>query len=457
MAVKKYKERRTQRRKNYSSSSSDDDSSSDNDDHRTSNNIRPRTRSNSESSESSNSNHSNHSTHSNQRSRRSSIAQAAQASSLRRAGFSSRGMKSLVTKEQNKSKKPCLSSKETKSSNESKSTLPPSSPTNRTRERPDDYRIEARLGSLRSKSSRDVLSKRHSSTSTDNGYSNHSRRTSSDAYVGDNEEEDWFLERHQQRKNATRRDRMKGSSRQARKSITKYEGHELLQTDDPLHIDTIEFSSMVSLLRYNRGYPIQSNYTRFEFPKGIFLSNKYSRQAAILLASILIKSTKVLKRLGFTTCFFEAQDIVVLMDACSKNDNIALTHLILDGNSIGEQGVESIVHYLEYNTTLNVLKLRDTNLTDESILLLIDAIIECGTDLPLEQLDVRGRQRFDSDIVIEMVEDMRSAGNMCEVLMDQPKKEDRSYDREKNRTRGRRKRNNRRRNSSSSDDSSNDY
>ena len=60
-------------------------------------------------------------------------------------------------KEQNK--KPCLSSKETKSSNESKSTLPPSSPTNRTRERPDDYRIEARLGSLRSKSSRDVLLK----------------------------------------------------------------------------------------------------------------------------------------------------------------------------------------------------------------------------------------------------------------------------------------------------------
>ena len=354
--------------------------------------------------------------------RRGSVVQAAKAAGHRRLrsegggrrkGFSSRGHL-LPTSYVGGSSKSDSSNRD-----EQNPTRPTSMPT---RERPDDYRVEARLEKIRSKSgglgshSR-TGSERNLLNSYGSTRSMHSASSFREASTSGNEE-DWFLERHRERREESKRDRRQGAKREARKSISRYEGYELLETNDPSHMDTMELSSLVSLLRYNRGYPIQSNYTRFEFPEGVFFSNKYSEQAATLFASILLKSNKVLKRLGFQSCFFGSNEVMMLIEACSMNTNIQLTHLILDDNAIGNGGVKAIIDYLQspHSTALEVLRLRDTHLTDEDALLLIDAIIECGTDLPLKQLDIRGQQSYDPSVVHEMVEDMRMAGNSCQVL-----------------------------------------
>ena len=398
-----------------------------------------------------------------QRTRRSSIAQAAASSSRRRGkqptlssqeserkgsgkrrhGFSSRGHMFKDTSDSRGSK-------------ETEETANTANTANKTRRRrPDDYRIEARLDRVRSKngslgsSSRDVLHRNDSSRSmkssslsmssssllrtersssgfgdTDESFHHQRDMSSSSGGFG---EDDWFLERQRARQEDSKRERMLGARKEARRSISRYSGNELLDIHDPKHVDAAQLSRLVSLLRYNRGYPVQSNFTRFEFPKNVFLSKKYRKEAASLFSSILAKSTKTIKRLGFSGCFFSEREIAMILEPCCLNENIQLTHLIFDGNDLSsdaEGGVDSLVSWLRNDnnsSTLQDLRLRDTCLTDVGLLSLIEAIME-STELPLDILDVRGEQLFDPYIVREMIHDMENAGCQCAVLYDKPNK-----------------------------------
>ena len=402
-----------------------------------------------------------------QRTRRSSIAQAA-ASSSRRRGKNSSQQPTLSRQESEHKgsgkRRHGFSSrghmfKDTSDSRGSKETEETANTANETRrKRPDDYRIEARLDRVRSKngslgsSSRDVLHRNDSSRSmqssslsmssssllrtersssgfgdTDESF-NHQRGMSSSS-VGFGED-DWFLERQRARQEDSKRERMLGARKEARRSIFRYSGNELLDIHDPKHIDAAQLSRLVSLLRYNRGYPVQSNFTRFEFPRNVFLSKKYRKEAASLFSSILAESTKTIKRLGFSGCFFSEREIAMILEPCCFNENIQLTHLIFDGNDLSsdEQGVDSLVSWLRNennSSTLQDLRLRDTRLTDVGLLSLIETIME-STELPLDILDVTGEQLFDPYIVREMIHDMENAGCQCAVLYDKPNKSSKS-------------------------------
>jgi hypothetical protein len=291
-----------------------------------------------------------------------------------------------------------------------------------------ELRIEATLDRVRSTHSMrngDVSSPSHSRSSSGMASYDHWNDTTLSR-----SQDDWFSERQRLRLEESKRERMKDARREARNSISKYDYHELLNVDDPEHLDSADFSRLISLLRYNRGYPVQSNFTRFEFPKEVFLSSKYSSDGCKLICSILSMTSKSIKRLGFDTCYFnESSDIKLLLDTIENNSIIQLNSLLLNGNELNYKSMGYLCKYIQKNLNiLEQLKLKNCLLTDDCILLLIETIIECYDDNEenlrnFTLLDISGKQLYDSYVVREMLRDLENAGiTSVDVIYNESKK-----------------------------------
>ena len=334
-------------------------------------------------------------------------------------------------------------------------TRPSSWSASRTSERARELRIEATLGRVRSKIGRDPTASLSSGSSS--SFSAGSRSTasmertrghhysrslgSSNNHWGDGNafkqphEEDWFLERQRSRQEETKRERMQGARREARKSIVRYDYHDLLQVDDSEHLDTADLNRLVSLLRYNRGYPVQSNFTRFEFPQNVFLSNKYSSKGCQLICSILKASLKKIKRLGFDQFFLEQpEDVALILNTIDANQVIQLSHFILSNNDLSHpECVQHVCTWLQPNmAVLEQLHLRNCELDDESVLLITETIIECHNNsdekIALELLDISGsRQKYTPSLVREMIRDMEDAGCTVDVVYEKKKKKKKKH------------------------------
>ena len=215
-----------------------------------------------------------------------------------------------------------------------------------------------------------------------------------------------------------RKERQQTAKRRARASIGRHDGSELLTLlDDHEHLDSPRLSHLVSLLRYYRGYPVQSNFTRFEFPAGIFHSGKHSVRGAQLLASVLRTrpASKRLKRLEFDSCYFRFDAVAIIMSGLEANKAICLTDFSLRGNKIGPGGAECVARYLRLGgkrlANLESLDLSGCELDDEGILTIIEAVIETTSGLQrLMDIDVTGRQHFELETMHDLLDDMELAG-----------------------------------------------
>ena len=244
------------------------------------------------------------------------------------------------------------------------------------------------------------------------------RADSSGGRNNDNDGGSWYDSVYRQEIEHMREERQRSARKKARASICRHDGSELLTLlDDQAHLDSPRLSHLVSLLRYYRGYPVQSNYTRFEFPAGIFHSDKHSVKGAQLFSSLLRTrpSSKRLKRLEFCMCYFGAEAVDILMSGLEANASIRLTDFSLRGNAIGVRGAERIARYLRLGddrlANLERLDLSSCELGDEGILALFEAVIETTTGLQrLTDVDVTGDQRFDVETMYDLLDDMEAAG-----------------------------------------------
>ena len=227
----------------------------------------------------------------------------------------------------------------------------------------------------------------------------------------------WYDSVHQHEIETLREERQMAARRKARKSIVRHDGSELLTLiEDPENLDSPRLSHLISLLRYTRGYPVQSNYTRFEFPAGVFHSSKYSVKGAQLFASVLKSRSarKELKRLEFCNCYFRGEAVDALLSGIEANKSICLRDFSLRSNEIGTDGTARIADYLRLGgkrlANLQLLDLSDCNLDDECVLTLFEAIIETTGLQNLVDVDLTGRQSFELGTMKDILDDMKSAG-----------------------------------------------
>ena len=221
---------------------------------------------------------------------------------------------------------------------------------------------------------------------------------------------------------------------EAQEAMTSHDGAHILELRPDAarnDLNVPRLSPIIGLLRFNRGYPTQSNYTRFIVNgANIFLTDTYVEPAAKLFASVLhARPNKFpLKQLEFCGCRFGPTAVATILTAVESNPAVRLERLSFSSNPLGETGALRVSQFLRNADSadrLAELDVSECDIPDKGALYLTEAIIESTELQTLVVLDMSGRQQFSARRVRRMVQDMEVAGvGHVEVKFDSSKSSD---------------------------------
>ena len=167
-----------------------------------------------------------------------------------------------------------------------------------------------------------------------------------------------------------------------------------------------------------------SNPTRIEVTE-VFLSDKYSKEGAQNLSSILYNNKVGLKRLVFSGCHFGPDSVVTIMEAITTNKNILknLESLRFDDNCIGDQGANAIASWLRKSQVAVELGLVDAGITSKGALEIADALDLNETLDTFESMELSEEDNLTDDALDELLDVLDSVGGTLKIAKGKKRKQ----------------------------------
>jgi len=137
-----------------------------------------------------------------------------------------------------------------------------------------------------------------------------------------------------------------------------------------------------------------------------------------LFSRVEAQSLNTIRCLDLANCGLHATGLVmltnVMMELENRADGASVSHLVLDGNDLGDIGMGSIATLLRLSKALEVLQVRNVGITDQGVSQVLSGLV---SNKSLALLDLRANGLCSPEVGKAAVAGMRRFNRGVEVLM----------------------------------------
>lgn len=137
-----------------------------------------------------------------------------------------------------------------------------------------------------------------------------------------------------------------------------------------------------------------------------------------LFSRFQAQEQNVVQHFDLSNCGLHATGLELLTNAILDIENRAdcenISHLVLDGNDLGDIGMTSLATLLRLSSDMEVLQLRNVGITEQGVSKIISGLV---TNKSLKLLDLRSNGLCSLEVGKAIVTGVRRFNNMVEVLL----------------------------------------